>query len=435
MNLTARNAISPQHRRRGAISLAVLIFGSLVVLLALAYLQRLCFRLHHQLELQVAADAAAHAGAADLANDLLLMERPENRLQLLMGCRQTARRYGELNRAHGGPVTIADNPENAESGEVIFHSLDLQRPKGQAIVESPTDTASIRPLNLLAPDLNALRVTLRRDNIVVSAMAVADRDVVGFRAAPAPPITPERPREIAPPTLPLVPLALFSRLCPPGQFGPECWEAKADGSWEHRILARRGDDRWRFDPATQTVSEGSDGIPEIEVILSEGASAADNAQPVRFTSVANPAALVRQARTGVTFEDLRERNGTLLLNTGTQPRNVLGLFRQPLDAKMIASLGAQLAGLVGQPRIWMLYSEVQAEEETAENTVVVVGFVAARLMAVVSQTENVAGTERLVMTLQPTVLNVSEAVTNSRLRDLGPRPIYNPYLARVRVVE
>jgi hypothetical protein len=90
----------------------------------------------------------------------------------------------------------------------------------------------------------------------------------------------------------------------------------------------------------------------------------------------------------------------------------------------------------------MLYSTVRTDASSGVQTVAVVGFVAARVMDVQFEKRDFpgpdgkpAGAGQIVAILQPTVLNVSTAVTDHPLRSLGPRTICNPYIAKVRVVE
>jgi len=75
----------------------------------------------------------------------------------------------------------------------------------------------------------------------------------------------------------------------------------------------------------------------------------------------------------------------------------------------------------------MLYSGLS--KQNGNSLVNVVGFVVARIMNV-----EVTGTA-VTITLQPSVLVTDKAVTNWTLRNLGPRSLYNPYVARLRFVE
>ena len=83
-----------------------------------------------------------------------------------------------------------------------------------------------------------------------------------------------------------------------------------------------------------------------------------------------------------------------------------------------------------RPRVWMVYSR-SSQDEGADDTVEVVGFVAARVMAV--DPDGPSGPVQLV--LQPCMLITATAVTDHTRRDLGPRTLFNPYVCKVRLVD
>jgi len=62
----------------------------------------------------------------------------------------------------------------------------------------------------------------------------------------------------------------------------------------------------------------------------------------------------------------------------------------------------------------------------------VVGFVAARVMDV--QIDTGKKPTFVDVTLQPTMLVTCTAITDSTRRTLGPRTIFNPYVARARLL-
>jgi hypothetical protein len=237
----------------------------------------------------------------------------------------------------------------------------------------------------------------------------------------------------------VVPLAILSDPCPPG-YQPSHWQEADKRSWEYQIMARRGDDDWSVDPATGEVVDLPDGIPEIQVKLSRhGLHQKDNGKVVTFDR-ATLADAVRQIRTGLTLDDLESRGGELLLNDGREaspPQNLLRLPRLSSSTKEIAELGEALHAIRGQHRVWMLYAPAEKE---AASEVRVVGFVVARVVNV-----EFTGGERdqITVTLQPGMLITATAVTLSRSEDTessprrtwGPRDLFNPYVAKVRLVD
>jgi hypothetical protein len=64
-----------------------------------------------------------------------------------------------------------------------------------------------------------------------------------------------------------------------------------------------------------------------------------------------------------------------------------------------------------------------------DQTATIVGFVAVRIVSVSVDSGQVA------ITVQPTLMNVSTAVTDYRVRNAGIRTIFNPYISKVRLVK
>jgi hypothetical protein len=429
--------------RRGVVTAAWLIFFSLVLIVMLWAVELLSFRSHARVELQIVDDAVAHAAARRLLTDSAFSLDylsgtsvvPIDRPALITAARADGQRLGRLSRFNGHAVTIHDNPQNETDGELYVGTLD-----------DPTSRTFVGLANTgfdpYRPDLNAVRVKTRLPRVSASSTYFVDRDVIGFRL--------KQPRASSPtfPAIPMVPIAILSEPCPPAQNTPDCWVKKDLNSWEGAIMGRRGQDDFLIGASGQPISRSSnggnsDGIPEISVTLTEGGSSGDNGRLVYFNPAEDFVALAGQAKNGLAYGDLATEGqppGQFLLNDGTGTQNVAPAVTGPLPsassslpqggAKTLAgSLQNQtgLLGILGQPRIWVLYSGLSKRNGTP--TANVVGFVVARVMSV-----QVAGTS-LTITLQPSTLVTDKAVTNWTLRDLGPRGLYNPYVARLRFVE
>ncbi len=265
------------------------------------------------------------------------------------------------------------------------------------------------------------------------------------------------------PAIPVMPLALFTD---PG-FGcdhrgghdrddhkkqEECWESRDKRSWEFQILARLGGDRFRFDRDDEGKhevrrckdDERGDGIPEMHVSLRSGQHAHDNGQ-IALVGVETAKEAIDQLITGMTYRQLLPRDGQLLLGQdegASTPRNELQLPRRQLSDAELDYLGEQLRRIIGQPRVWMLYShtlEGHKEDRKSDGALNVVGFVAARVLAVnLEKRDDRHGKHEhanLAVVLQPCMMITANAVTDYRRRDLGPRTLFNPYVCKVRLVE
>jgi hypothetical protein len=431
--------VSRSRARRGAITVAWLVFFALLLIVMLWAVELLSWRSHARVELQNADDTVAHAAARDLVTDSVFAWDylsntsvvPFDRVALIKKARGTGERFGSLSRVNGKALTVHDNSDNATGGDLFVGTLD--NPTSRTFVG--LDNVGFDPYH---PDLNAVRVKTRMAKIAASSTYYVDRDVIGFRL--------KQPSASNPlfPTIPMVPIAIPSQPCQPGPDTntPGCWASKDVSSWEGAIMGRRGLDQYSIGPSGAIANTG-DHIPEINVTLTEGGSS-DTGRLVYFNPTEDFTALVAQVAGGVAYGDLAtvgQQPGQFILNDGTQPENLAlaatGLLPQP--SKSLPQGGAQtlagsatnhtgLAGILGQPRVWVLYSGLTTKN--GNQYVNVVGFVVARVMNVAGGTGN-----SLTITLQPSVLVTDKAVTNWTLRDLGPRSLYNPYVARLRFVE
>ncbi len=451
--------VSHRRTRRGAVVTGWLALWGLLLIVLLWAVELLSFRSHGRVELQIADDAAAHAAARDLVTESVFTVGytsdafsssvvPIDRAALIAKARADGERYGQLSRVMGHGLTIHDNATNNPHGELFIDSL-----------ENPTsrDFLGLRAVGTdpYNPDLNAVRVKTHWAKISASSTYYVDRDVVGFRLKQPPSSNPTFP------TLPMVPIAILSQPCVPGPTTnvPACWtsSSKSLASWEKAIMGRQGPDKYLMGPGglpITAVSNGGvgDNIPEISVTLTEGGNTNDNGQLVYFNPAEAFAALVGQVTGGVAFGDLLtpgQQPGQFVLNDGTQAQNVAAAPTGSLppasnslsaggattlagSATTTKQTGSGLLGILGQPRVWLLYSGVA--NQNGNPVVDVVGFVVARVMNV--QVAGAGGSgNSLTITLQPSVLVTDKALTNWALRDLGPRSLYNPYVARLRFVE
>jgi hypothetical protein len=434
-----RITINPlrRARRRGAMTFTVLLAFATFLLVLLVSVQQMTLRGHRKVELQNTVDDVAHAGAIRLNDELIHTDPADDaqnprRDRILTAARANALQFAALNRVGGSALTLTPNPNNYTDGDLVFGTLTSP-------IAAEFDANAKQGIDLSNPDLNAVHVQVRSNRAAAKATAYLDRDVVGFRfwAPPTnPPATPYLP-------VPLVPIALFSDPCPPADNALDCWSTRTPSSWEYQILARKGADAYRLDAKGVPVqvpanNPPADGLREITIVISQDPGTTDSGRLVSFNPKPDPndslADVLRQVAGGVAYNDLpAAAGGQMLLNDGTGTKNELLLSRQPLpnDKKQVSQLATALTGILGQPRIWMLYWLAQSDNPPpGAQTVPVVGFVVARVMAV-----DASNPAQVSFVLQPSVLVSDAAVTNFQLRGLGPRSLYNPYLARVRIVE
>jgi hypothetical protein len=396
-----------------------------------------------RVELRNAADAVVLAAAQGLVDDDLLKDEDGMMSLVAERSRDGGIAYGLANPVLGRPLEVLNNPQNDSDGDIVF-----------GYIPDPT-TRLFQPGSDLSDEhMNAVRVVARRTrergnpagmlfarffdlasaDVVASATALLDRDVIGFRPIGRQP-------------LPLAPLAL---LTDPAMSEPDCWEAQV----ELPILARSGqgvDDfihdrsNRHFLEVGSEVGEG-DGIYEMEVLIPlEGQThlAAD-------VQRANGCFLLiggqdwetvgRQLAGGVTAADLAEMDGQFVL--GWDNRMYLpGIPAAPgIDSQQLGTLlnAMKTLQLTAEPRIWPLFKTVVAGDKS-EATVVVQGFVAARLVkaGVVTVGEKKEDQrQQLSLILQPCMMSCGTAVTDFARRHSNPEVrIHNRYICKVRLVE
>jgi hypothetical protein len=397
----------------------LLILPVLTLVLALALFAAQLGETHTTL--QTNADAAALAAVQVLVDDEALSGRPDILRRLIEQAGAAARHYAQVNVVGDDGVEILPNPDNNAYGDIVFGSFE--RPRDKRFVKADFMEKQGEFLRLI----NTVRITaartrdrgnparliggpflsLRETDLVATATATLDRDVIGFRPVFDQP-------------LPLMPLALLSD--PAGVN---------EDSWEYQIEKRGGHDQWRFETVEggRKPVPGADGLFEMDVQLGSAGGGRTNACLLQL-GVHDRESLEQQVRNGVRPEQLAIFGGELVLardNTLVVPGNPWGSPTRgtPAHARLCASL--EQVCRRGEARIWPLFRGL--DDRTGRP--VLSGFVAARLVQVEGDQE---GSQGLSFVLQPCMLSCAAAVTDSSRRD-DTSKLPNPYLCKVRLVE
>jgi hypothetical protein len=319
---------------------------------------------------------------------------------------EAVERFAKYNTVDGDPLCLRVNLDNSPQGEVLLGRL-------------PHAFSRDLFTRIDAPGLDVVRVQAVRGKVAAAAAAWVDRDVVGFR-----------PQGLNP--LPLVPLAILS-----DPFGPP--QSADNESWEWNIEARMGTHHWLCDPDTKMPrkirpGERDDRIPEITVCFTTDQGKGNG----RCLCVGEGTGdMCRQTALGLCREDLLPHGGELSLPVDRP----LFLPHMKVTKQELEQLAKALALLeeTGERRVWMLYSpRFDAKRRDGARVAGVLGFVAAQVMHV--QLDKEKGKDgkdsyRLCVVLQPGMRITDTAITEVARRNDGPRPIWNPYVCRVRLVE
>jgi len=333
-------------RRRGVTATFVAI--SLIMLLGTAALTidvGLMYRARH--ESQIAADAAAMAGAWELLDEDRLQGSP------YMADEITAARVRAADYANYNPV-LNEGPGVAESDVLIGYLHDPNDVNAALSFANPNqaNTVSVRirrdeavngPVSLLFSVVFGHTTA----NVAADAWATFKDGVTGWR------VTPETGNAG------LLPIALHV----------DAWNGLLDGSWS------TGDD-WSYDENTGAVAAGSDSIYELNLYPGGGANQLPpgNLGTVDIGSPDNNTAdLSRQINSGISEADLAYFGGELSLG----PDGTLDLNG---DTGLSAAIKDDLEAIVGQARAIPLFNQVTGPGDNA--TFTIVGFAGIRIMEV-----------------------------------------------------
>jgi hypothetical protein len=144
-------------------------------------------------------------------------------------------------------------------------------------------------------------------------------------------------------------------------------------TWEDGILSGNGADNYTWDPETETVSLGGDGIPEVN-LYPQGTGSPGNRGTVDIGSSSNSTNdLKRQILHGISPSDLEyhggklefDENGEMLLNA---------------DTGISAAIKDQLDQIKGRPRIIPIFDSVAGNGNNANYTIT--AFAGVRIMNV-----------------------------------------------------
>lgn len=376
-NLT-RDRYSPQPQRRVGFTTPAVAAALLLVMLGLALIIDRIWLETAKLELTTAAESAALGACRELANDLLLTT-DSTVDQRITSARDTAAWIAGLNYVCGMPVTLNMDPE----GDVRFGNL-VQDNQGVRFDESEVNPSTVVVTALRTRSNNnpiALFVAgasgLPFGDVAVRVEATISNDVIGVRANDDLPI-------------PALPVAILES-DPSGQNS---------ATWTNMIESRSGSDQYTFDPTTNAVVGGSDGIPEmvIQGVQTGGNPASANAYLLDLGTGLNDTELARQIRSGLTTDDLETLGGAIIVGQGTTQN----LTSSP---QFDVAEQTELQNIIGQRRICFLYSATSPGQQPPLATATCSRLVAIRVMAVESHTDGTC-----IVTVQPTIMTCRNAI-------------------------
>ncbi len=326
-----------------------------------------------RVELQAAAEAAALAGASQLATDHLLQQPDSDRSDLV---RAAAIQAGGINFVTATPVELL----SGEDGDVKLGTIEADAETGDINFVPRNDHATtcvVRAARLKSRN-NPVGQFLQEltgkghADVIAFAEASVDNRIVGVA-----------PTESGP--VPALPMAILLTHLDP----------RRQDTWQRQIEQKLGSDRYSYDPATSEVYAGPDGIPEMWLHTVATGSDEDDSEQVNLLAIDIGTGLhenkvADQIRTGWTFDQLQ--------SFGHEFRTDQGPQRLDVDAALLGPIQESFDSLVGQTRICGVYNNHNATSHTLGQASVV-DLVAVRILAVQD-----IGQQTLHLTIQPAVI-------------------------------
>jgi len=380
-----RSARQPRlhHSRRQGLTTPLVVGALLVAMCGLALILDRMWLEATRLELHTAAEAAALAGARELASDQRL--RPDvDGQQLSDDATQSAVFASLANRAAGQPVQIAE-------ADITFSDTAAASTSDAGLA---TDQASL-------PDLIRVQAhrTRFRGNPVALFISQLTRqpygDAVGQAAAKIDAhVIGLRP--VSGSAIPALPLAIW-KLDPTGQ--------RTD-TWQAAIEQRKGRDDYGYDAATGSVTTGGDGLPELTLKSArrDGPVSVANLQLLDIGTHFDEPKLQRQIRTGWLPEDLTNWNGEFRLTTAAKSSDSLTLSGMPY---LESGDRDAFDEVVGAARVALIYDSAAAAEHARVQQVQCTRMVAIRVLQVQDQADG-----SCQMIIQPAVLATRTALVD-----------------------
>jgi Flp pilus assembly protein TadG len=342
---------SSNNSRQGTV--AVLSCFLMIALLGMvAFAVDLGYMANGQTELQRAADAAALAACAELRyGDIdTLPGSTVNMSANVADAPTVAGQYAAANKVCGS------SPALAASDIVVGYMANPGQPGGT--IETGGDINNY----------NAVQVTVRRSSSQNGLVPAFFSKVFGQTG------------ETASATSTAAFIGNFSGFGLPSSGGGGSGAGTATlmflpyaldlDTW-NALLAGTGNDNWRWNPNTQTVTSGCDGILECN-LFPQGTGSPGNRGTVCIGG-SGTSTLVRQIQYGLSAGDLQSYGGSLTLDS-------TGNLYLPAKPGISAGTKSALAAIIGQTRVIPVFSSITGNGANAEYDIV--QFVGVRVLDV-----------------------------------------------------
>jgi hypothetical protein len=194
----------------------------------------------------------------------------------------------------------------------------------------------------------------------------------------------------------------------PFAYDQQSWNALMNGS---------GPDQYKYNVATNTVTAGSDGIPEGN-LFPQGTGSPGNRGTVDIGTNNNSTShLVSQILNGLSASDLAAYGGQLTLNSD-------GTLMLAGNPGISAGVKSALSSIIGEPRVIPIFSQVSGNGANAEYTIV--EFVSVAVM----QVQLTGSMSSKSVMIQPTGMVVKGGIPNTTPTQMSTGLYSLPFLVK-----
>ncbi|HEY2838068.1 MAG TPA: pilus assembly protein TadG-related protein [Pirellulales bacterium] len=336
-----------RNRKGAVVVLAALFMVSMLGIVA--FCVDIGYLANASAELQRAADASALAGAYQLIN----FSAPGQNFSQdshIANARTSAVQYAGLNKVCNASPTVSPNTANAVSGDILIGSIATPTIPGTPMTFGNSNQFNAVLVNVSRSSGENGEVPMffgaifARNSVAASKQSTA-AVVINFSGF-------QMPADGS--NLDILPFA----------FDQQTWNSMMQGS---------GQDAFTWDPTTNSVKAGGDGVPEGN-LYPQGNGSPGNRGTVDIGSPSNSTADInRQILYGADASDLSYLGGKLALNSD-------GVLLLNGDTGISAGVKSNLDAIIGQPKIVPIFSTVNGPGNNAEYTIV--EFVCVRVLQV-----------------------------------------------------
>lgn len=344
-----RAAVRFGKRRRGAMAVLVILVIPVLIVTA-AFAVELSLFMAEKAEMQRSADAGAMAACWEY-----IAQKSKNSTETVARtkARTLAQTMAGDNLVGYEELTADANTSNSGSGDIVFGNFSAWGNPDSDLTATTSSTAKI----------NAVKVRLRQTADRNGEMRFTLASLIGVDTKPL----------NAESTAAFADNIRGFQMPSSGETNLDVIPFAVKESMWNDLMAGNGPDSYSYNPTTKTVSNGGDGVRELN-IFPHNTNASGNSGTVDVGSSGNSTAdLKRQIEEGISETDLSFHGGKLELGSN-------GTLILNGDTGISAGMKASLESIIGKPRVIMVYSQVTGPGNNANFTIV--KFVGIRIVAV-----------------------------------------------------